>query len=78
MPVLVDYLNEAGIQDEDMQILVATGTHREATGEELQSRLAPKRRQNISGKANRRQLLKISFTWEQLPGYTGENQPVGR
>lgn len=36
MPVLVDYLNQAGIEDGDIQILVATGTHREATKEEIE------------------------------------------
>lgn len=41
MPVLVDYLNKAGIEDKDLQILVATGTHREATGEELDRLLGP-------------------------------------
>lgn len=48
LPVLVDYLHRAGIKDEDMEVLVATGTHREATpedikrllGEELAARLA--------------------------------------
>lgn len=53
MPVLVDYLNEAGIQDEDMQILVATGTHREATGEELQKLLGPEIAARISVVSNR-------------------------
>lgn len=39
MPVLVDYLNQAGIEDKDIQILVATGTHREATQEEIEKLL---------------------------------------
>lgn len=36
MPVLVDYLNKAGIEDKDIQILIATGSHREATKEEIE------------------------------------------
>jgi nickel-dependent lactate racemase len=35
MPILVDYLNKAGIEDKDIKILVATGSHREATKEEI-------------------------------------------
>lgn len=53
MPVLVNYLNEAGIQDEDMQILVATGTHREATKEEFQRLLGPEIAARISVVSNR-------------------------
>lgn len=53
MPVLVDYLNAAGIQDEDMQILVATGTHREATQEEIQRLLGPDIAARISVVSNR-------------------------
>jgi len=35
LPPLLNYLNELGIKDEHIQILVATGFHREMTGEEL-------------------------------------------
>lgn len=34
LPVLVNYLNQAGIPDEDIKILVALGTHRPSTEEE--------------------------------------------
>lgn len=35
MPVLVEYLNDAGIPDRDITVLIATGTHRPVTEEEL-------------------------------------------
>lgn len=35
MPILVDYLNKAGIPDQDITILFALGTHRDMTHEEM-------------------------------------------
>ncbi|HHW08217.1 MAG TPA: nickel-dependent lactate racemase [Clostridia bacterium] len=53
MPVLVEYLNEAGIRDEDMHILVATGTHREATEEDILRLLGPDLARRIPVTSNR-------------------------
>ena len=39
LPVLVERLNKAGIPDEDMLILCATGTHRKLVGEDLYRRI---------------------------------------
>ena len=35
LPVLLDYLNESGLADEDIQILTASGTHRVMTDDEV-------------------------------------------
>ncbi len=39
MPILVDYLNEAGIPDNNITILFALGTHREMTQDEMISQV---------------------------------------
>lgn len=41
MPVLVDYLNAAGIPDRQITILIATGTHRPAAPQEVRKLLGP-------------------------------------
>lgn len=41
MPILVDYLNQAGIPDENMVILFSLGTHREMTEEEMTEAVSP-------------------------------------
>ncbi len=35
LPILIDYLNEAGIADKDITIIIAVGAHRQNTAEEL-------------------------------------------
>jgi len=35
IPILLDYLNKAGIPDSDIQIIISSGTHRAMTDEEL-------------------------------------------
>jgi len=39
LPRVVDELSDAGIRDEDMTVLIALGTHRDMTGEEIEKRL---------------------------------------
>lgn len=35
LPILIDYLNEAGIADKDITIIIAVGAHRQNTAEEI-------------------------------------------
>ncbi|MBC8441574.1 MAG: nickel-dependent lactate racemase [Deltaproteobacteria bacterium] len=35
LPILIDYLNEAGIADKDITVIIAVGAHRQNTAEEL-------------------------------------------
>ncbi len=41
VPVLLDALNEAGIPDRDIQIVISSGTHRPMTEEELEEKYGP-------------------------------------
>jgi len=35
LPILIDYLNQAGIADKDITVIIAVGAHRQNTGDEL-------------------------------------------
>ncbi len=41
IPVLLDFLNEAGIPDSDIQIIISSGTHRAMTDAELDEKYGP-------------------------------------
>ena len=41
IPVLLDLLNTGGVRDEQVTVLIALGTHRPMTGEEIENRFGP-------------------------------------
>ena len=48
LPVLLDYLNESGLADEDIQILTASGTHRVMTDDEVVAKVGEEAHRRVA------------------------------
>ena len=48
LPVLLDYLNEAGLADEDIRILTASGTHRVMTDDEVLAKVGEEAHRRVA------------------------------